>query len=946
MTEDPNHRVFSIIKQEQPGRAWVTNGDLYYSPNCIRGVGIPEHQQDINLKPGVSKASDFQEPIWWDKKTEWLAFVIRQPVPYSGAIVDALNVVPDTLISVPNKGVRMLPEAALPWKELEVMLIAMAQALEDSLPYVVRAVCIQGKPFPPSKWGYDTFYPIVEEASRHIEAGRDWFAMWLGYVYWLSKKVYEHSGYTEDLTAPLWYLHIVRACNDQPMYDLLRTTPLLQNHWKWNRVGVWLHHPDDVEEQPTAQWFVDRGAPVWYRWGGREKATMRSGNRHALIQPKPEELQHATTWIAPTPSTTYTIKFPASSSSVTYTPVPASPDNVYMYQNSYGRNSTPDVWMPTVSTGPPSSAAKSSIGVQQSAPASTGFVAEKYVPDEAVNASSSSIMSSKAARRVWNEFWGKREALHEKMLKAESDAKKMTRVERERMKPVVSTIVYEWGWDEDETPPIFTKKLVRKADRAETIARYGKEIRRYDSYMNEWHLCHKFTDTESPGSSMPSSSPQESHSIGSLQSSIPSSSIQNVVALIPSSAREAPSSVLQSSVPPLPPSFLAYNSGDPNSNEFKMERTRTEVLRLLGRRFGFVPPLPVPLRISETVLETHMKGLLTVLGMETDKASLDFFKTPLGRICVIFMKSFTGKGEERPSSDIWDLSRGNRQTLAFNVRVGSIRMLECAASKRWYMFDMGAARTVKWNIAVSSAADALYVCRLDNKMTEKEIALDLAEEGVRFHTVQRRDTLGMARKDRSASTYVPMRLSGHAFNKRDFDFYHKQAEFILSLPRARAAIMRGGFARRIAIDYLSISEVTKGPRGIDDEEGHMFIAKDSAGVEYVDDGLTVGEYDALCGLYLTFTGSGQQVAKLSWYPLTYVFDGQGEDMGWWTGRAERLWESCNASILSSDPNRKLELPKAVMKWRDRVRGFGDGRRAAKSLEEWSRDFLKSELGEL
>ncbi|KAJ3557000.1 hypothetical protein NP233_g11847 [Leucocoprinus birnbaumii] len=915
MTEEYHH-VFSLVKQEVRGRAWVVNGDLYYSPNCMRGVAIPEHQQGIKLKPGVSKASDFQEPIWWEKKTEWMACVLRQPVPYSGALVQALNVVPDTLMSVPNKGFGMSPEQVLPWKELETTLMGMVQALEEKLPLVVRAVGTQAKPFPPSKWGYRTFYPTMEEASRHIEAGRDWFAMWLGYVYWLSKKVYECAGYSDDSMAPMWYLHIIRACNDQPTYDLLRMTPLLQNQWKWNRVGVWLHNPDDMEEQPTAQWFMDR------------------------------ELQQATTWIAATPSSTYMPQWP--SSSVSYTPVPAAPENVYSYHNSYSSSSsssvtymqvpaTPDngysyensyrddgdysqdAWMPTPSIDPPSS------------------ITEPPVEDH-----SRSMMTAKAAKAVWDEFWKKREATHERMLKAETEAKKMARLNREKLKPTVSAIVCEWGWDEDETPPIFTKKLVRKADRAETIMDFHKKVRRYDSYMNEWHLCHKFSDelyVESPGSSAPGSPsqnevtpacevptqssslpppPSSSHltyTCGDRNTSLPSSSTQNEPLSVSSQTKEASTSpsLIESNQPSLPPNFLTYASGDPKSEEFKMEQTRTEVLRLLGRRFGFVPPLPVPLAVAGHVLESDMRSLL--------------------------------KGRGPAVVGFLGLARDNRQTLAFNARVNSIRTLTCVGGKKWYMFDRGASHTVDWSIAVASATDALYVCRLDPNMTEKEIALDLAEEGVRFHTVQRRDTLAKARRDRSALTYVPMRLSGHVFNQRDFDFYRKQTECIVSLPRARAAVMRGGFARRIAIEFLSISEVTKGPSGVHKEEGHMFIAKDTTGAEYVDDDLTVGEFEALCGLYVTFTGSGQQAGKLSWYPLPYVFDGQGEDMGWWTGRAEKLWETCNASILSNDPQRRIDLPKAVMKWRDRLRGFGDGRRAVKSAEEWSKRFLESEIGE-
>ncbi|KAJ3555983.1 hypothetical protein NP233_g12081 [Leucocoprinus birnbaumii] len=197
--------------------------------------------------------------------------------------------------------------------------------------------------------------------------------------------------------------------------------------------------------------------------------------------------------------------------------VSATPDNSYSYKNSYpdGGDYSQDAWMPTPSIDPPSS------------------ITEPPVKDP-----SHAMTTAKAAKTVWDEFWKKHEAMHERMLKVETEGKKMARLNCERLKLTVSVIVYEWGWDEDKTPPISTKKLVCKADRAEIIMDYHKEVRQYDSYMNEWHLCHKFTDelyAESPGSSMP----------GSLS--------QSEVTLIPSLPCDVPPQSLSLPLPPSSP---------------------------------------------------------------------------------------------------------------------------------------------------------------------------------------------------------------------------------------------------------------------------------------------------------------------------------------------------------------------------------------------------------
>ncbi|KAJ3560228.1 hypothetical protein NP233_g10976 [Leucocoprinus birnbaumii] len=907
------YRVFPDVKSKREGRAWVSNGEIYYSLNSMRGAPIPEHCEEMNLEPGKSKASDFQEPVWWERSTEWLGFVIRQPVPYSGSLVEALNAVPDRLLCVSNKGIALSGKAIGPWKHLESLLEKLADLLQNKLPQLTR----YQRPFLPSKWGYDQAHATHEEASAHIEAGRDWFAMWLGYVYWLSQKIIERSEYRDSL-APMWFLHIIHTFNDQLTLDLIRTTPLLQNQWKWNRVGVWLHNPRDVADQPTAQWFVDRGVPVWYRWGASERTAARANRNFSLIVPEPEELQLATTWIAPyyNPSLNSSSAFAFSEQNHSIESRPRSPPP--SFGDGAGDDASRSEPTATMST-------SSQPGV---APWSKPTLKPPHVDNSAV-----------AAKRTWDEFWTKCEALHEVLLKKETKQKKEQRLDRERKKLTVSAVVYKWGWDDDVMPPVFKRSLVRKADRADMLINYRKEIRHYDAHLNEWHCCYKFIDewyTESPSSSATSSLSQENaalpatHGGDAAESSTSALLAQRESAPVWSSKDEnrAPCPSQRPQPLPLPPSLVSYEFSNSRSGEFKMERTRTEVVRLLSQRFGFVPPLPVPLAVAGTILETDMKSLLSVLGMDGDKASLDFFR----------------KGADRPSPDLWDISRDNRHTLAFSTRVSAIQMMWTSDGKTWYVFDMGLSRTVPWNIAVVSTADALYVCRLDSQMTEEAIVLDLAE-GVRFHTVQHRDELPSSRPDRSASTYVPLRLSGHVFNQWDYDFYHKQTECILSLPRARAAIMHGGFARRIAIDYLSISETARGPRDVDEQEGHMFTVRDASGVEYVDDDLTTGEFDVLCGLYVTFTGYGKQVGKLSWYPLTYVFEGHGEDMGWWTGRAEKLWQSINTLILSSDPMRKMELLKNVMKWRDKVKGFGDGWRALKSVEDWSREFLIAEIGE-
>jgi hypothetical protein len=50
------------------------------------------------------------------------------------------------------------------------------------------------------------------------------------------------------------------------------------------------------------------------------------------------------------------------------------------------------------------------------------------------------------------------------------------------------------------------------------------------------------------------------------------------------------------------------------------------------------------------------------------------------------------------------------------------------------------------------------------------------------------------------------------------------------------------------------SEALQGPCGLYDNCGHMFVAKDVNGMEYVDDEFSDNEYNMLSGLYYKFMG--------------------------------------------------------------------------------------------
>ncbi|KXN81721.1 hypothetical protein AN958_03792 [Leucoagaricus sp. SymC.cos] len=148
------------------------------------------------------------------------------------------------------------------------------------------------------------------------------------------------------------------------------------------------------------------------------------------------------------------------------------------------------------------------------------------------------------------------------------------------------------------------------------------------------------------------------------------------------------------------------------------------------------------------------------------------------------------------------------------------------------------------------------------------------------------------------------------------------------------------------MEHIRVWDARGGLCGIHNELDHMFIIKDSNGVEYIDDNLMDDEWDALCELYITFMGQGEQTSKLSYYPLISVFEGRGLDMGWWTDHVESLWQMATKAALNPTHVDKVTVPMNSIKWHEKIRGFGDLQHTQKKLESHSKKFLDEHVGQL
>jgi hypothetical protein len=278
-----------------PGRAYLIDGDIYYSPNCDRDVQLPGQLNidDITSFNNVG-VETFEVAYWWSERVPWLGFLPRRPVCWNGALVEDIGYMPRQLLQKDDGTLYKLPFLSQNrWLAVETLIREVLGIL--SCRYSIQYL----EPYSTRKWGYTNGHPTEAETWKFAHQGRDWFAMWIAVLYWMLKTMPEDPKYLEGICPTAWYKVLVMWDKSRiSVWESLRCAPLLQRFWDANRAGVFLHNPYDQPNQPSALWFDHCGMPVWYRWGPREIAQSKRDNFRLMIPP-PEILQAATTVVSP-----------------------------------------------------------------------------------------------------------------------------------------------------------------------------------------------------------------------------------------------------------------------------------------------------------------------------------------------------------------------------------------------------------------------------------------------------------------------------------------------------------------------------------------------------------------------------------------------------------------------------------------------------------------------
>jgi hypothetical protein len=414
----------------------------------------------------------------------------------------------------------------------------------------------------------------------------------------------------------------------------------------------------------------------------------------------------------------------------------------------------------------------------------------------------------------WREFLDARKRRNDRMIQFETPKEKQRRLDRLKNPPIAGAKMFRWE-DKGNVPRVLIREAVRQAYREDVYHEFGVRQRIYDPISNEWDLCEEFGPPDDDEGD------DEYDDDEGYPEPIPAP-IEADIDFQPPPREPSP--------PPLPITEDQLVEDTPEIYE---------ISQILGDYYGFVRPSDIPAEV-ETITPEQRKTVLRALGMARDDD--DIFNTRVGKSVNDFVMKLSSKTHPDPSC--WDLSRTNRRALArCSDRLKCIRRV---ADDLW-LFDFGEHATVPWKIAVTTVADVLTVCRIDPKARDMAIAQELLKRGIRFRTLHPlRPIPGPVPKQ---ELMIPYRLSGYRFTTRDYDAYLRQRTRILTGPRGRAALLRGGFVWRLAMQTMGLGDVLKGP------SPDVLVRREGFSVSNLwDDELTETELDLICGTYICFTG--------------------------------------------------------------------------------------------
>ena len=127
----------------------------------------------------------------------------------------------------------------------------------------------------------------------------------------------------------------------------------------------------------------------------------------------------------------------------------------------------------------------------------------------------------------------------------------------------------------------------------------------------------------------------------------------------------------------------------------------------------------------------------------------------------------------------------------------------------------------------------------------------LLENGIPFHTLQLSTTLSWS----SLSTHPPLILpscnADYVFSLQDYEIFRQHCHVIFKQPHGRAALLRGYYPWRLAMNNVGFSSILSGPSGLSTNPEEMLIVKVlETGEEFINDSWQMWNWGSFAGSML------------------------------------------------------------------------------------------------
>ena len=882
------------------GRVSAIQGQFFYSPNCSHQVTeLPFRvSESYMFRETAVRLHDFFKPFWWLQPYGWLAFLPTRP-SFVGDLFGHLNEFP--VIERHSTGYyRLHDDVAQRWLRLENKMVWATAYIKKRYP----AICL--RPPPLQVFGYTRLHRTARIAHAQAHAARDWCVMWMGLLcYHIASSPTPDPSESQD-GIPAWIKVLEEEGYHQSWFSGILASCVASFSSHTPRVGVFLNPFEPPAKYglppPRVDWLCKFHVPVWYPWNSESVAAAQRSIFLAPLTPPVHLLQEASTILTSAPS----YAAPIDSASAT--------------------------------------------------------------PAQHIHVTEATAVAP-STERPWESFFALRDLRNKDIERIESAQDRQKRIQRALQPPTKNTAVCKWEWNGTFT--LRERIKVSKKFNSAILDDYeGQRI--YDPFTNEWDVCSEFGDepNDEPNGERndqypspdkyPNEHPDDNHpptsqmhqdkelEAGQIH---PGEELEAGQISDEEAERYLRTHPLNRTTSPPPKEFYV-------TDKYDATRTDPSIVLTLNRHYGFIPPL-VELDAGHDDIKDCVQFRKCIGLREKSIVSRDI--TLVDRAMFRFVTSLAAG--RRPGVDEWDLHDENRNFLTHYAPLPFSRVI---ANNQSHIFVLSSpsSPSCNWVLGIPRASNVLFAFReISNGVPDiYTAARSLLFNGIPFRTLRPLGRAAGVNHWPLVDFPIPIRFPNYEFTTHDYAVYLRDRESLLSQPKGRAALLRGGIVWRLALETLGMdalegqvalegpsSDVTNYRFGISFSSGDL-----ESGIRYWDDELTDNELIVLCGGYRFYTGmfcyvclkgrtsciagQGTQIACKSWWPLQSTWNdvSSGSNWGRWTELNKDWYQKRQAAIRAGTAQ-----PHAASKWRSLCKGIRDARSIKNHVEAFSQQYLES-----